>query len=84
MIEDGRLWMPVYSPIGETYGAQDSAEDSEGFGFLKKEIGEIKEHMVDVDSILTEDDYKALLKHRREKGEGSLASHDKLKQELGL
>ena len=51
--------------------------------FLKKEVAEIKEHMVDVDSILTEDDYKALLEYRREKAKGKLISHDELKREPG-
>jgi len=28
---------------------------------IEKDVHEIKEHMVDVDSIMTEDDYEALL-----------------------
>jgi len=45
---------------------------------------EIKEHMVDIDSIMTEDDYKALQEYKIEKSEGKLTSHEELKQELGL
>ncbi len=51
---------------------------------VKKELGEIKEHMVDIDSILTEEDYKALQDYRKEKAEGKLVSHEALKKELGL
>ncbi len=45
---------------------------------------EIKEHMVDIDSIMTEDDYKALQEYKIEKSEGKLTSHEELKKELGL
>ena len=51
---------------------------------LKKEVKQIKERMVDIDSILTEDDYEALLTYRKEKKAGKLVSHDQLKKELGL
>ena len=51
---------------------------------VKKELSEIKEHMVDIDSIMTEDDYKALQEYRKEKAEGRLTSHEELKKELGL
>ncbi|MBI2971413.1 MAG: hypothetical protein HYY37_03290 [Candidatus Aenigmarchaeota archaeon] len=56
----------------------------EDLEFLKKEVVEIKEHMVDIDSIMTEDDYKALLNYEKEKSRGRLKSHEKLKKELGL
>ena len=52
--------------------------------FVKKEITEIKDHMVDIDSIITEDDYEALQNYRKEKLEGKLRSHEELKKELGL
>jgi hypothetical protein len=52
--------------------------------FLKKEVNEIKEQMVDVDSILTEDDFKALIEYKKEKTEKKLSSHEKIKKELGL
>ena len=51
---------------------------------MEKKITIIQEHMVDVDSIMTEDDYKALLEFRKEKAKGKLISHEKLKKELGL
>jgi len=52
--------------------------------FVKRELMEIKEHMVDIDSIMTEDDYKALQEYNIEKSEGKLTSHEELKKELGL
>lgn len=52
--------------------------------FLKKRILSIEKHMVDIDSILTEDDFTALAEYRVEKAEGSLTSHDEIKAELGL
>lgn len=51
---------------------------------LKKEVIYIKEHMADVDSILTEEDYIALQDYRQEKKEGKLTSHEQLKKELNL
>ena len=53
-------------------------------GNIEKELEEIKKHMVDVDSIMTEKDYEALLAYRKEKKEGKLTSHDKMKKKLGL
>ena len=52
--------------------------------FVKKELVEIKKHMVDIDRILTEDDYKALQEYNIEKSEGKLISHEELKKEFGL
>ena len=52
--------------------------------FVKRELMEIKGHMVDIDSIMTEDDYKALQEYNIEKSEGKLTSHEELKNELGL
>ena len=40
--------------------------------------------MVDIDSIMTEDDYAALVEYRAEKTEGRLTSHEDLKRESGL
>ncbi len=56
----------------------------EELDFLKKKILSIEEHMVDIDSILTEGDLEALLDYRKEKTEGDLISHEALKAELGL
>jgi len=52
--------------------------------FIKERVLEIEEHMVDIDSIMTEDDYAALAKYRAEKAKGELISHQALKKELGL
>ncbi len=51
---------------------------------IEKNIEEIKEHMIDQDSILTEDDYEALLEYRKQKAEGKLISHKELKKELSI
>ena len=51
---------------------------------VKRELREIKNHMVDIDSIMTEDDYKELHEYNIEKSEKKLTAHDELKQELGL
>ncbi len=51
---------------------------------IREDIDYIKEHMVDADSIMTEDDYEALLAYRKEKKAGKLISHEQLKKELGL
>jgi len=52
--------------------------------FVKSELREMKAHMVDIDSIMTEDDYKALQEYNIEKAEGKLTSHEELKKEMGL
>jgi hypothetical protein len=51
---------------------------------VKNELQGIRKHMVDIDSIMTGDDYKALQGYNIEKSEGKLTSHDELKRELGL
>ena len=51
---------------------------------IEKQVETISEHMVDVDSIMTEEDYRALLSYRKEKQNGTLASHKQVKKELGL
>ena len=51
---------------------------------IEKEVRDIKKHMVDIDSIMTEEDYEALLAYRKEKTESRLISHKQLKKELGL
>ena len=56
----------------------------EGLNFLKKKILSIEKYTVDIDSILTEDDFAALAEYRAEKAEGRLISHGKIKAELGL
>jgi len=51
---------------------------------LRRELSEIKKHIVDIDAILTEDDYMALQEYKKEKSEGKLILHEELKKELGL
>ena len=51
---------------------------------IKKDLDFIKEHMVDIDSVLTEDDYAALQDYRKEKKEGKLISHEQLVKEFGI
>jgi len=51
---------------------------------IEKEVEGIKEHMVDADAVLTEEDFTALLDYRKEKRENKLVSHEILKKELEL
>ena len=51
---------------------------------IKKDIAYLKKHMVDVDSIMTEDDFESLLDYRTEKEQGKLVSEEQLKKELNL
>jgi len=51
---------------------------------IEKDVEQIRDHMVDSDAIMTEEDYESLLKYRKEKSEGKLVSHNELKKELGL
>jgi hypothetical protein len=51
---------------------------------IKQDLAYIKQHMVDIDNILAEEDYKALQDYRKEKDAGKLISHDMLKKELGI
>ncbi|MCX9014091.1 MAG: hypothetical protein OIN89_04730 [Candidatus Methanoperedens sp.] len=51
---------------------------------IREDLDFIKSHMVDVDSILTEEDYISLQEYRKEKESGTLTSHEALKKELGI
>ena len=51
---------------------------------VKDDVRYIKAHMVDIDSVMTEEDYEALIEYRKEKKAGKLTSHEKLKEELGV
>ncbi len=51
---------------------------------IEREVVDIKKHMIDIDSILTEDDLYALIAYRKEKAAGTLLSHARLKKKLGL
>lgn len=53
-------------------------------GEIEKEIRYIKENMLDADSIMTEEDFEALLEYRKEKKAGKLVSHEDVKKELGM
>ena len=51
---------------------------------IRKDIEFLKDHMVDIDCIMTEDDYLALKEYRMEKDSDELVSHEDLKISLGL
>ena len=51
---------------------------------IKSELDFIKENMVDRDSILTEDDRKALEEAEKEFKQGKTTSISNLKKELGI
>jgi len=51
---------------------------------IRSDLDFIKEHMVDRDSIMTEEDYEALLDYREEKASGQLVDQDRVTKELGL
>ncbi|MGB8216413.1 MAG: hypothetical protein WCE94_03835 [Candidatus Methanoperedens sp.] len=51
---------------------------------IREDLDYIKIHMVDIDSILTEEDYLSLQDYRKEKASGILTSHEDLKNELGI
>ncbi|MCX9011469.1 MAG: hypothetical protein OIN66_10145 [Candidatus Methanoperedens sp.] len=51
---------------------------------IREDLDYIKGHMVDIDSILTEEDYLSLQEYRKEKASGRLISHEDLKNELGI
>ena len=51
---------------------------------IREDLDYIKGHMVDIDSILTEEDYLSLQEYRKEKASDVLTSHENLKSELGM
>ena len=51
---------------------------------IRKDLDFLKDHMVDIDCIMTEDDYLALNEYRKEKDSDELVSHEDLKISLGL
>ncbi|CAG0987070.1 hypothetical protein METP3_02421 [Methanosarcinales archaeon] len=53
-------------------------------GHRKNIYRDIKGHMVDIDTILTEEDYLSLHEYRKEKASDVLTSHENLKTELGM
>ncbi len=51
---------------------------------IRTDIEFLKNHMVDIDCIMTEDDYLALNEYRKEKDSAELISHEDLKKSMGL
>lgn len=51
---------------------------------IREDLDYIKGHMVDIDSILTEEDYLSLQEYRKEKASVVLTCHEDLKKELGI
>ena len=51
---------------------------------IKSDLSYIKSHLLDPDTLLTEEDYEALLQYRAEKKQGKLTSHKNLKQHKEL
>jgi len=51
---------------------------------IRKDLDFLKDHMVDIDCIMTEDDYLALNEYRKEKDSGELLTHEDLKISVGL
>jgi hypothetical protein len=66
------------------FEAIDSKEIRHELKAIRDDLDFIKGHMVDVDSIMTEDDYLSLKEYRDEKSSGKLTSHENLKREMGL
>ncbi|MBN2488492.1 MAG: hypothetical protein JXA98_05645 [Methanosarcinaceae archaeon] len=64
--------------------AIDSGEIVHELRAIREDLDFIKDHMVDIDSIMTEDDYLSLNEYRDEKSSGKLTSHEELKREIGL
>ena len=50
---------------------------------IREDLDFIKNHMVDIDSILTEEDYLSLQEYRKQK-DSVLTSHEDHKKELGI
>ena len=51
---------------------------------IEKQISQLKKQIIDEDSIMTEEDYAALLGYRKDKAEGKLISHEEMKKQLGI
>ena len=62
----------------------DSSEILQELRTIREDLDYIKCHMVDIDSILTEEDFLSLREYRKEKASGILTSHEDLKNELGI
>ncbi|MBC2697584.1 MAG: hypothetical protein HF976_03770 [ANME-2 cluster archaeon] len=64
--------------------AIDSREIRHELRVIREDLDFIKGHMVDVDSIMTEEDYLSLKEYKDEKSSCKLTSHEDLKREMGL
>jgi len=49
---------------------------------IREDLDYIKEHMIEADSILSDEDHESLEKYKKEKEEGKLVSHKELKKSL--
>jgi len=52
----------------------------EELNFIKKQLGEIKEHMVDIDSLLTEEEKELVLKSFENEARGKLVPLNRLEE----
>jgi hypothetical protein len=57
----------------------DSGEIVDELKAIREDLDYIKSHMIDIDSIMTEDDNLSLNQYRSEKRAGTLISHEELK-----
>ncbi len=62
----------------------DPAEILHELRTIREDLDYIKCHMIDIDSILTEEDFLSLQEYRKEKASSILTSHEDLKNELGI
>ena len=60
------------------------AKIMEELKIIKADLSYIKSHLIDPDSLLTAEDYEALLQYREEKKSRKLTSHQQIKKTLGL
>ena len=56
----------------------------EKLGEIERQVKEIKEHMIDVDTILDQDDVRAIEEAEKDLREGKTTSLKQLKKELGF
>lgn len=56
----------------------------EELNYIKKQLGEIREHMVDIDTILTLEESELLKASFQNEAEGKLKSIKRLEEEMGL
>ena len=68
----------------ETIQKSDIQEIMKKLAKLQKDVNYLKENMVDIDSIITEEDKRNFEEYEKEKNEGRLISEEQLKKELEL